>query len=543
MGPPDASSTSARRRRLAVRLAAAVAIGPCFWAAVPDTDLWWLGFLCWLPWLWLTEDLSPRAAFWFGLVTGVSAISVGYFWMTELLTRFAFPPTSPTGEPGFGAASMPLSIAVHLVFSMWQGAGWGLSAALLVWMRRRTGLSPAWLLGPCWVAVEAFLPHLFPTYMALAWCWQPTWIQLAEIGGPTAVTFAMCSINGALYVVLRTAWERRILHRRAFAAFLAWIVGVPIYGQIRIHMVEDRIDAAPKVDFGVAQGNFGIDTFRGRDAKRTILHELQRVTGELEREGADLALWGETAYPWAAFTRAATSEPPGRLKVRRQFTIPLVFGAVTREADRNVNPYPWNSALVLERNGAIGDRYDKVYPLLFGEAAPSFVDAEWYLDLIPNASHINRGDGPGVLTVEGWRLGPLICYEDILPRYVRATAVQDVHVLVNLTNDSWFGNTREQPEHLGLAVFRAVEHRKGLLRAVNAGISVYVDPTGRVVHRTGVTDSDVDGYRGAEGFVATVAMMDPASRTVYGYTGELFDVLVVLSLVLLAWRRRSGVVG
>jgi apolipoprotein N-acyltransferase len=161
--------------------------------------------------------------------------------------------------------------------------------------------------------------------------------------------------------------------------------------------------------------------------------------------------------------------------------------------------------------------------------------------LIPKASHINRGTSAGVLRVDGWRLGALICYEDILPRHVRATARQDVHAFVNLTNDSWFGNTREQPEHLGLAVFRSIEHRKPLLRSVNAGISAYVDPAGRVVEQTAVTDSDRDGYGEADGFTATVPMMDPQAHTLYGTTGEAFNGLTVLALAgLVLWRRRRS---
>jgi apolipoprotein N-acyltransferase len=212
-----------------------------------------------------------------------------------------------------------------------------------------------------------------------------------------------------------------------------------------------------------------------------------------------------------------------------------VFGAVTYSTEQE---HTWNSALVLHRDGTMGSRYDKVYPLPFGEAAPSFVDPSWYLQTIPNASHLNRGSEPGLLELDGLRFGPLICYEDVLPRYARRVADQGVHALLNLTNDSWFGQTTEQAGHLGLSVFRAVEHRRPLVRAVNAGVSAYVDPAGRIVTRTEVTDSDVDGYGHAEGFVADVPMVDPGRRTLYSRTGDVFALALVAGLVGLGWRRR-----
>ncbi|MFY0531172.1 nitrilase-related carbon-nitrogen hydrolase [Nannocystis pusilla] len=92
-----------------------------------------------------------------------------------------------------------------------------------------------------------------------------------------------------------------------------------------------------------------------------------------------------------------------------------------------------------------------------------------------------------------WRLGPLICYEDILPRFARGVAAEGIHAFVNLTNDSWFGKSKEQDQHMGLAVLRTIENRRALLRSVNAGISVYVDPVGRVLQRIDSTNPDEDG--------------------------------------------------
>jgi apolipoprotein N-acyltransferase len=330
------------------------------------------------------------------------------------------------------------------------------------------------------------------------------------------------------------------LHAIAAAVLL---IGVPSFGSLRMAQVDAAAVSRPTLKIGVVQGNFGIVTYAHPETRPLLLPEMQRVTAELEAKGAELAVWGETAYPYSAFGRDTKRDLPTKdmRRIRRGFDIPVAVGLVTRDKSGR-NPYPWNSAIVVHPDGMIGDRYDKVYPLMFGEWVP-FVDPEWYLETIPGASYINIGDGPRVLRVDEWRFAPLICYEDILPRYARWAASQDVHAFLNFTNDSWFGRSAEQTEHLGLAVFRSIEHRRPLVRSVNAGVSAYVDPAGRIVQRTNVTDADVEGYQGAEGFVATIPMMDPKHRTIFARTGEAFPVGCLVIVLVLGLRRRTAPAG
>jgi apolipoprotein N-acyltransferase len=411
---------------------------------------------------------------------------------------------------------------------------------LIALVARKRGKVPLWVPGTIWAATEVLLPNIFPTYMALSWCWQPLWIQTAEIGGVATVAFTMLAINTGLWQLLQTWLSHRRIDRNGALFAAAFLILVPAYGSLRIHQVRSRAQAAPKLKIGVVQGNFGIATYTVSPMKRRILDELRTMSAELEREGADMVLWGETAYPYTGFFRDSPGDRPAGhpRRMRDGFTIPLVVGMVTR--DRESPRFPWNTAWVLQSNGLFGDRYDKNYPLIFGEYVP-LVDPDWYLDLVPTASHLNTGDGPAAFDVAGFRLGPLICYEDILPQFARSVEQEGVHAFINLTNDSWFGATRAQAEHLGLAIFRAIEHRRGLVRAVNAGISAYVDPVGEVIQSTEVTDSDTDGYRGASGFVAEVPMMEPDQRTLYGRTGLLFGLVCALaSLGACFWRPRGG---
>ena len=511
--------------RKAARILACVVTGCAMFLGSPETSWWWLGFVGWIPWLWAIDGVRPKHAFFLGWVSGVTAITVGFWWMTELLTRFA-------GLP------WPLAAPIHVLFASYHALAWALPALVIAWLAKRGLRRALWSAPLAWSATEVLLPNIFPTFMALMWCWQPLWIQSADIGGATTVSFTMLAINAALYELIKAYRAGEGVARVPLIAALAWLIGVPAYGALRISQTEAFMAEAQRMKIGLVQGNFGIKTYTRGNMKRKILGEMQRVSGELQAQGAEMVVWGETAYPYMTFDREAQRDLPTnkRIAVRKNFNIPILFGAITADRTRK-NPYPWNTAFGMNAEGEFVGRYDKNYPLVFGEYVP-LVDPEWFTDLIPSASHLNRGDGPEIITLNGQAIGPMICYEDLLPYFVREISNAGASVLINLTNDSWFGKTREQAEHLGLAVFRAVEHRRGLIRTVNAGISAYVDPTGRVVQQTEVTDSDVEGYTGAVGFVADVPMVDPSYQTVFGYTGRLFGVLCVLGIAGLAYSTR-----
>jgi apolipoprotein N-acyltransferase len=521
------------RHQSLLRVVAALLCATCMVLGSPDHNQWYLGFVGWVFWLAAIEGLAPRKAFWIGWLCGTVTVFWGFVWLTELLFRFADFPTWAT-------------VLVHLLFSAFQGLQWAAPAAALNWLRRRTGRDVLLLAPLCWVAGEALLPHLFPSYLALMWCFQPLWLQVAEIGGVTTVGLVQLLINAGLYVVARDWLRGKGLSRRALLVAGATLVGTPLYGAIRMAQIDAMMEAAPKVKFGVVQGNFGITEWGNPRLKVQILRKQQEESARLQAEGAEVLLWGETAYPFSyALPREEGTDLPlhNPRRVRREFTAPLVFGVVT--ADRKASEFPWNTARVLEADGRLGDSYDKVYPLWFGEYTP-LVDPHWFKELVPSASHINPGPGPKALRVhtgpEGqheWRLGPLICYEDILPRFARGVAAEGIHAFVNLTNDSWFGKSKEQDQHMGLAVLRTIENRRPLLRSVNAGISVYVDANGRVVERIESTNPDEEGPVPADGFVAEVPMLDPDYRSLYTRTGELFNALVLLSLCGIGLRGRK----
>jgi apolipoprotein N-acyltransferase len=174
--------------------------------------------------------------------------------------------------------------------------------------------------------------------------------------------------------------------------------------------------------------------------------------------------------------------------------------------------------------------YDKTYLLMFGEYLPFGDMFPVLYELSPNSGRFTAGAHVRPLTLGPWRISTPVCYEDVLARFTRKMVREaKPHVLINLTNDAWFGDTQEPSIHLALSKFRAIEHRRYLARATNSGISAVVDPMGRVVARTGVLTRENIRY--------DVPMLE--GETLYGSLGD-WPGWLALGAILWMLIRRSG---
>ena len=221
-----------------------------------------------------------------------------------------------------------------------------------------------------------------------------------------------------------------------------------------------------------------------------------------------------------------------RTAVQRGFTTPILFGAITWEM-RPESGEParkvWNTAVLLDEMGRIQGMYDKYQLLAFGEYIPF---GEWFpslYNLIPEAGRFTAGDDVGAFAFGPHKLGLMICYEDILTRFAGRLAGLEPHVLLNITNDAWFGRTSEPYLHLNLAVMRSIETHRPLLRSTNTGISAIIGPAGRLSEQSSIDH--------AETLIADIPMM--SLPTLYARIGDLFAHITLLHMLLLGFVRRT----
>ena len=138
-----------------------------------------------------------------------------------------------------------------------------------------------------------------------------------------------------------------------------------------------------------------------------------------------------------------------------------------------------NSAYLITPAGQVAGKYDKVHLVPFGEYVPLKRWLPFIHKMVAQVGDFKAGRRGNTLQWQHQRIGLLICYEVIFPGLARAMAQNGAHLLVNITNDAWFGRTSAAYQHFSMAVFRAVENRRSLARAANTGISGFIDPCGR----------------------------------------------------------------
>ena len=295
---------------------------------------------------------------------------------------------------------------------------------------------------------------------------------------------------------------------------------------MRIHAIEAREEAAPQVRVGIAQPNVG-EIELHRNPYASVL-ALTTQTAELSARGAEIVIWPEVGYN----VRAVRDGQDGR-EISNGIPVWLIAGVERAGSDKE----RWNSAIVVSPEGKIGDHFDKIALLAFGEYIPF---GDWFPFLYewsPLAAHLTRGTTTAPLHARGYRFATFICYEDILPGIVR-DIMRDhgdgrAHALVNLTNDSWYGAWHEQIQHLTLAAVRTIEHRRWLLRATSTGISAFVDASGRIVQ---AIPKDIRGVS-----IREVPMLSGA--TPYELAGDWPGWLSLAVLAFVAarqWRRQAA---
>jgi apolipoprotein N-acyltransferase len=192
-----------------------------------------------------------------------------------------------------------------------------------------------------------------------------------------------------------------------------------------------------------------------------------------------------------------------------------------------------NSAYLVSPQGKILGKYDKVHLVPFGEYVPLKRFLPFIDKLVEQVGDFRPGHKGHTLAWADRRVGLLICYESIFPELARATVRNGADLLVNITNDAWFGRTSAAFQHFSMAVFRAVENRRCLARAANTGISGYIDANGRIRHTTGL-------YKEAVA-VRPVALLKIASF--YSRWGDWPLWILTLGLTAIAIKRRFKYAG
>ncbi len=385
-------------------------------------------------------------------------------------------------------------------------------------------LTPILVLPSAWVLLEvvrSWFPAPFPWLLMGSATWKvPLLGSLYALAGVYGVSYWIVMVN----VLIWTTFRLRKGGRRRIGMLLAIVLLLPLI----LYPVQKQ-NAGQKLRVGVVQGNFQQDLKWEEGLRDETLRTYLSLTDRAVQRGAQLVVWPETAVP--SFYQAE----PELIERLRRFTsgrdIHLIFGSPGYEIEgREILLY--NRVYHLHPDGT-EEFYDKIMLVPFGEYVPlagllPFVDR-----MVPGEGEFARGawKGPFSTPVPS---GALVCYEVSIPSLARREVRDGSLLLINVTNDAWFGRSWGPYQHLAVSAVRAMENRVPILRAANTGISAVIDRSGRVVRSIPLEE------RG----VIVVDIETGGGLTLYTRFGDWIvipsaAVIVVYFLVLLnLWRSR-----
>jgi apolipoprotein N-acyltransferase len=514
----------------ATRAALAVASGLALGLAFPKFDYGLLAWIAFVPLFYVLEGENLRRVFGWAWLQGFASYIGSLYWIPIPLHDFA--------DVQMGLAILPMLLLAGIV---------AIDTAVAIWAgelaARRTRIPAVLTMPIAWTAVEwvrTYFPVGFPWNLVGYTAYRNLeLIQFAEFTGVYGVSALIVFFNAVVYLVIFRRGTSRLqtislssltVMMVALVAFGAWRIAnlknAPAEGTLKVAMVQANIPQSLKWDPKFLPQSYGV---------------YQEETTNAAKRGADLITWPEAAaaflflpddrYPAALAEDAAYRQK--LLTMAQNIGVPILFGApALAQLDGQLGFY--NRAYLVSAKGEVVAHYDKMQLVPFGEYVPARSILGFFVNrVVKGLGDMVPGDQQTLFSVKGAKLGVLICYESIFPDFTRREVNLGANILVNITNDAWYGESSAPFQVLAMAAMRSVETKVPMVRTANTGISALIEPSGRITNRTPLFK------RGTE----IVDVSFRPVRTVYTMVGDLFaELCVILTMIglLIAWRWPSS---
>ena len=505
----------------------AILSGLLLTGAFPKIGWDWLIWLALLPLLYVVRDLSPWPAFRMGFITGIIHFLTLLYWLVPVMRTYGY---LPVYLSIIIVCLLAAVLAVFFAFFTAAMAAFG-----------KTPLRCLLMVPIAWVALEYLRSFIFSGFpwelLGYSQFKRLQLIQISDIFGVYGLSGLIAFANVTFLLVLLKITKRRwqetsISNQLATGSIiiLAAAFGLTLlYGNWRLNTINEAIAAAPKARIAVIQGNidqrikwnpaFQIDTVK----------KYNRLSASIIEERPDLIVWPEAATPFYFLVDIKPSELvfEGIHQTGKDYLI----GSPSFERRRDGDKY-FNSAYLISPQTKTMGKYDKTHLVPYGEYVPFKKWLPFLGKIVAQVGDFDSGKIGNTLQWKDQHLGVQICYEIIFPNLSRAMAKNNASLLINITNDAWFGKTSGPYQHFSMTVLRAVENRRSLARAANTGISGFVDPVGNILASTPLLEEAA--------LVRPLPLLK--EKSVYTRIGDLFAqvcfgiVLLLTVLGIIRWR-------
>lgn len=438
----------------------------------------WRRAFCWIcltPLLWVVlygknkqgSALKPLQATWVGYACGVVWYAGNCYWIYQTMYLY-------------GGIPKPLSLGILILFSLYLGLYHALFAGVLGWLSKLYSPTVALCAAPfLWIAVELARGRItgFP-WDLLGYTQVDSYslIKLAPITGVMGISFLIAAVNAGIISVITS--PKPFLRWTSTAAVLTVLLWAYRPGPIK-----DWVPFSGNASAVLLQENLKVGAavqMQRPESKEEMIASFSALSIRPQEgylQSPQLIVWPEApADFWdndPVFQNALSN-------LARVEQAPVIADEVTiapRDADGTGHLY--NSAKFINADGTAAGRYDKMHLVPFGEYTPYkplFFFVGHLLDNLPFV----QGGARRLFMAGEHHYGVFICYESIFGDEVRQFVDNGADVLVNISDDGWYGDTSAPWEHLDMARMRAIENNRWLLRATNTGVTGAIAPDGRI---------------------------------------------------------------
>ena len=487
----------------------AVLSGVMLSASFPPGNLDWLAWIALVPLLVIIKNERPLSAFKLGMIAGLSHYATLVYWVIVAANVY-------------GGIGLFTSFGILLLFCFYLSLYPAFFSLMVNLMRNHLFMT---ITIPCiWVSLEyvrAVLITGFP------WCLlgysqfnMLALIQISDITGVYGVSFLIVAVNVSIYMLLfrkgQTSDKRTRIFEISTVAVLLLLAY--LYGVYRISDTnkEDRDKQGNSLITSVIQGNIDQSLKWEPTLTSSTVNKYIALTKSTMDSKPGLIVWPEAATPFFFQEDAEFSE-----EIRRavyESGAYLIFGSPAYQREASLIKY-YNRVYLLDPKGASAGYYDKIHLVPFGEYVPLRRFIPFINRMVMSTEDFSPGDRQRLLKMSDITAGALVCYEAVVPELARGEIENGANILINLSNDAWFGMTSAPYQFLAMCVFRAVENRRPLIRAANTGFSAFIDPSGSITARSGLFMDDV---------LTGEIRKDFNRITFYAKFGDMFAYLIII---------------
>jgi len=449
----------------------------------------WGIFFCFVPlWVFILKQTEWKKIFWGAWVTQVVGQLIGFHWVAYTVSQF-------------GQLPVVVGILALFLFCALANLYFPISAVLSYFLQKKFNLSEHWyiaLLPFTFLLAEWCYPTIFFWHLGYTWLWAKLpGYQLTDWIGFYGLNVITLVING----FMAYAYLHKEKRKPIFIGLTATALVIMSLHFLRPLPYGD-VNETEQLSATIVQGNIGnlakLQSGKGlSQAVSSAVNTFLRLSKAAMEKYPDtkVLIWPETAFP-----ETIIHKKTNRYQVRKVFAflkehnVDLITGAYQTFAKNPKQPY--NSMILLTKEGEFNPGYQKTHLLAFGEYLPGASIFPKLKDLLPMVSDFGRGDG-----------------------------AKPFPYLINLTNDSWFWYPFEPYQHMYVTLSRAIENRRPLIRATNTGISTVVDSQGRIFENSPHGEEWFGNYK--------VPFAKTPQKTFYRHLAPLWPYLFLAMILLI----------